>query len=51
VLTTLARLDVESQEWIDRLSPLSPQRDAAIEALHAHLLKAARYGSAFKVLA
>jgi len=38
-----ARLDPESQAWIDRLSPQSPQRDAAIVALHAHLLKAARY--------
>jgi RNA polymerase sigma-70 factor (ECF subfamily) len=38
-----ARLGLESQEWIDRLSPDSPQRDAAIGALHAILLKAARY--------
>jgi RNA polymerase sigma-70 factor, ECF subfamily len=38
-----ARLDLESQGWIERLSPQSPQRDAAIAALHAHLLKAARY--------
>ena len=38
-----ARLDSESQVWIERLSPQSPQRDAAIAALHAHLLKAARY--------
>jgi RNA polymerase sigma-70 factor, ECF subfamily len=38
-----ARLDSESQGWIERLSPQSPQRDAAIAALHAHLLKAARY--------
>jgi RNA polymerase sigma-70 factor (ECF subfamily) len=36
-------LDLESQAWIDRLSPQSPHRDAAIVALHAHLLKAARY--------
>ena len=36
-------LDLESQAWIDQLSPQSPHRDAAIEALHAHLLKAARY--------
>ena len=39
----LARLDHESQTWIDQLSPDSPQRDAAIVTLHAHLLKAARY--------
>ena len=38
-----ARLDLESRAWIDRLNPQSPQRDAAIAALHAHLLKAARY--------
>ena len=38
-----AHLDHESQAWIDQLSPHSPHRDAAIEALHAHLLKAARY--------
>jgi RNA polymerase sigma-70 factor, ECF subfamily len=38
-----ARLDLESQAWIDQLSPQSPQRDAAIVALHAMLLKAARY--------
>jgi RNA polymerase sigma-70 factor, ECF subfamily len=38
-----AHLDLESQAWIDRLSPESPHRDAAIGALHAHLLKAARY--------
>ena len=37
------RLDSESQVWIERLSPQSPQRDSAIAALHAHLLKAARY--------
>jgi RNA polymerase sigma-70 factor (ECF subfamily) len=38
-----ARLDSESQGWIERLRPQSPQRDTAIAALHAHLLKAARY--------
>jgi RNA polymerase sigma-70 factor (ECF subfamily) len=38
-----AHLDLESQAWIDRLSPQSPHREAAIVALHAHLLKAARY--------
>jgi RNA polymerase sigma-70 factor (ECF subfamily) len=37
------RCDPESQRWLDRLSPQSPERDAAIAALHAHLLKAARY--------
>ena len=42
-LKRAARLDPESQAWIDQLSPQSPQRDAAIGALHAHLLKAARY--------
>jgi RNA polymerase sigma-70 factor, ECF subfamily len=38
-----ARLDPESQGWIDRLSATGPQREAAMAALHAHLLKAARY--------
>ena len=38
-----ARLDSESQGWIERLSPQSPQRDTAIAALHAHLLKAAAF--------
>jgi RNA polymerase sigma-70 factor, ECF subfamily len=38
-----AHLDLESQAWIDRLSPQSPHREAAIVALHAHLLKAALY--------
>ena len=42
-MTRVARLDLESQAWIDQLSPHSPQRDAAIVALHALLLKAARY--------
>jgi len=41
--TRAARLDPESQAWIDRLSSRSPERDATIAALHAHLLKAARY--------
>ena len=36
-------IDTESQGWIDRLDPLSPERDAAIEALHLLLLKAARF--------
>jgi len=42
-LKRVAHLDLESQTWIDRLRPQSPQRDAAIVALHAHLLKAARH--------
>jgi RNA polymerase sigma-70 factor (ECF subfamily) len=41
--TESARLDAESQTWIDRLSPDSPERDAAIKTLHALLLKAARF--------
>jgi RNA polymerase sigma-70 factor (ECF subfamily) len=36
-------LDPESRAWIDRLSPGSPQRDEAIEELHALLLKGARF--------
>jgi RNA polymerase sigma-70 factor, ECF subfamily len=42
-MTRTAPLDTESQAWIDRLSPQSAQRDAAIATLHALLLKAARY--------
>ena len=41
--TTAARLDPESQAWIDRLRPHSREREAAIAALHALLLKAARF--------
>jgi RNA polymerase sigma-70 factor (ECF subfamily) len=41
--TDTAPLDAESQAWIDRLSPGSPEREAAIETLHALLLKAARF--------
>jgi RNA polymerase sigma-70 factor (ECF subfamily) len=37
------RLDVESQAWIDRLSATGRERDAGIAALHALLLKAARF--------
>ena len=37
------RLDVESQAWIDRLSAAGRERDAGIAALHALLLKAARF--------
>jgi RNA polymerase sigma-70 factor, ECF subfamily len=43
LLKRAAHLDQESQAWIDQLRPTSPQRDAAIGALHAHLLKAARH--------
>lgn len=38
-----AHLSAESRTWIDRLSPDSPDREAAIEALHALLLKGARF--------
>jgi RNA polymerase sigma-70 factor (ECF subfamily) len=38
-----ARLDPESQAWIDRLSPRGREREAAIADLHALLLKAARF--------
>jgi len=49
------RLDDESRDWIDRLDPDSADRPAAIEALHALLLKAARFevhrrGAAFPEL-
>ncbi len=37
------RLDTESQAWIERLAPESPEREAAIGALYALLLKAARF--------
>jgi RNA polymerase sigma-70 factor, ECF subfamily len=37
------RFDRESQGWIDNLSADSPEREPAIEALHALLLKAARF--------
>jgi RNA polymerase sigma-70 factor (ECF subfamily) len=36
-------LDDESQAWVDRLSPDSPDRDAGIESLRALLLSAARF--------
>jgi RNA polymerase sigma-70 factor (ECF subfamily) len=36
-------LDTASRAWLDRLSAQGPQREAAIAALHALLLKAARY--------
>ena len=38
-----ARLDAASQAWLDRLGPQSRERDDAIAALHALLLKAARF--------
>jgi RNA polymerase sigma-70 factor, ECF subfamily len=41
--TETACLDAESQAWIDRLSPQSAERQAAIEALHVLLVKAARF--------
>jgi RNA polymerase sigma-70 factor, ECF subfamily len=41
--TRTDRLDTESQDWIDRLGAQGSQRDTAIAALHALLLKAARY--------
>jgi RNA polymerase sigma-70 factor (ECF subfamily) len=37
------RLDAESQSWIERLNPDNPEREAAIQALHALLLKGARF--------
>ncbi|HWT25291.1 MAG TPA: sigma-70 family RNA polymerase sigma factor [Solirubrobacteraceae bacterium] len=36
-------LDPESRRWLERLDPHSPGRDAAIQALHALLLDAARF--------
>jgi hypothetical protein len=38
-----ACLDQESQAWMDRLTPHSSQRKAALAALQAHLLEAARF--------
>ncbi len=38
-----ARLDAESRAWLDRLAPHSREREAAAGALHALLLKAARF--------
>jgi hypothetical protein len=34
-----AHFDAESQGWIDRLGPHSPERETAVAALHALLLK------------
>jgi RNA polymerase sigma-70 factor (ECF subfamily) len=36
-------IDAESQSWVDRLTPGSPDREAGIEELHSLLLKAARF--------
>lgn len=36
-------IDVESQAWIDRLTPGNPDLEAGIAELHALLLKAARF--------
>jgi RNA polymerase sigma-70 factor (ECF subfamily) len=36
-------LDRESQDWLDRLDPGNPDREAGIAALHALLLRAARF--------
>jgi RNA polymerase sigma-70 factor, ECF subfamily len=41
--TRITQLDAESQAWLDRLGPDGRERDAAIGALHALLLKAARF--------
>jgi RNA polymerase sigma-70 factor (ECF subfamily) len=41
--SSTSALDAESQVWIDRLSSGNPGREAAIEALHVLLLKAARF--------
>jgi len=38
-----APADPESRTWLERLAPGSPRRDEAVAALHALLLKAARY--------
>ena len=41
--TRNARLDAHSRGWVDRLSQDSPEREEALAALHALLLKAARF--------
>jgi RNA polymerase sigma-70 factor (ECF subfamily) len=41
--TRSARLDTESRAWLERLAPDSREREAAVGALHALLLKAARF--------
>jgi RNA polymerase sigma-70 factor, ECF subfamily len=42
-LRSTDRLDPESEAWVKRLGPNSPDRDAALAALHLLLLKAARH--------
>ena len=42
-ITGTAPIDAESRAWVDRLDPESSDREAAIEALHALLLKGARF--------
>jgi RNA polymerase sigma-70 factor (ECF subfamily) len=41
--TRSARLDAESRAWLGRLAPEGREREAAVGALHALLLKAARF--------
>jgi RNA polymerase sigma-70 factor (ECF subfamily) len=41
--TRPGRLDPESRRWLERLAPGSPEREEAIQALHALLLGAARF--------
>jgi hypothetical protein len=41
--TRSGRLDPESRRWVERLGADGPERDAAIESLHALLLAAARF--------
>jgi RNA polymerase sigma-70 factor, ECF subfamily len=53
--TRTPSLDDDSRAWVDRLSPESPERQEALEALHGLLLKAARFevrrrGAAFPQL-
>ena len=36
-------LDRESQDWLERLDPQNPEREAGIAALHGLLLRAARF--------
>jgi RNA polymerase sigma-70 factor (ECF subfamily) len=38
-----ARMDAESRGWVERLSGQSPDREVAIEELHALLVRAARF--------
>lgn len=41
--STRPGLDPESRRWIERLRPGSPERDEAVQELHALLLRAARF--------